>query len=351
LSGAARRLLKKELLGLSAPELAAVVAALGERSFRVAQLMRWIYGAAAHDFAAMSDLAAHLRAKLANDCRILAPAPDPLLHDPAGDTAKAGIALDDGERVECVRIGGTVCLSSQVGCRHGCAFCRTGAGGFRRDLTAGEILAQWLLFRRLEPERRLERVVFMGMGEPLDNLDAVLAAIALLTDPAACGLSARRITVSTVGLPPGIDRLAALGFKGNLAVSLHAPTNALRDRIVPANRKWPIETVLAAAERLFARTGRRVTYEYVLLSGVNDGRKTALELARLLSGTGCHVNLIRMNDYPGSPHRPTDAAGARLFRDTLVERGVNVTLRASRGGPILAACGQLAAGRKEGEAR
>jgi 23S rRNA (adenine2503-C2)-methyltransferase len=267
-----------------------------------------------------------------------------------GDTVKLLWALDDGARIETVLMlypdRATVCVSSQAGCAMACGFCATGQAGFRRHLTVGEIVEQVVAAARRARElgRRVSNVVFMGMGEPMANLDAVWAATERLH--AALGLSARHLTISTVGIVPGIRRLAELPLPVNLAVSLHAANDDLRDELVPINRRYPLDELLTACADYLAARRRRVSFEWALIRGVNDRPSDADELASLCHRLrpSAHVNLIPLNPTPGYPTVGTSAAGVREFRNHLVDRGVNATIRRNRGTDIDAACGQLAAG-------
>jgi 23S rRNA (adenine2503-C2)-methyltransferase len=265
----------------------------------------------------------------------------------AGQTVKWLWELADGTRIETVLMHypgrSTVCVSTQAGCAMACSFCATGQAGFDRHLTTGEIVEQVVRAARasLEVGRRVSRVVFMGMGEPLANYAAVLAAIGRLHDD--LGLSARHLTLSTVGLVPGIRRLAGERLPVNLAVSLHAANDALRDGLVPINRRYPLNQLVAACEEYLAAKGRRLSFEWALINDVNDRASDAGELARLAGGLGAHINLIPLNPTPGFGVPGTPAGKVRAFRDLLVSLGANVTIRRTRGTAIDAACGQLAA--------
>jgi 23S rRNA (adenine2503-C2)-methyltransferase len=233
----------------------------------------------------------------------------------------------------------TVCVSTQAGCAMGCVFCVTGQFGFARNLEAGEIVEQVLRFQRLDEP--VTNVVFMGMGEPLANYDETLRAIRLLVHPQGLQLGARRITLSTSGLVPQIEQLSTEGLQIGLAISLHAPNDALRSRLMPVNRRWPIAEVVAAADSYAARTGRRVSYEYTLMAGVNDSDALADELAELLHGRLCHVNLIPLNPTEDPALRAPSAERALAFEGRLRSAGIAATIRVNRGRDILAACGQL----------
>jgi 23S rRNA (adenine2503-C2)-methyltransferase len=267
-----------------------------------------------------------------------------------GQTVKRLWALSDGARVESVLMRypdrATVCVSSQAGCAMGCAFCATGQGGFSRHLSVGEIVEQVVWARRTAHPDRLSNVVFMGMGEPLANYDRVWASVVRLHDD--LGLSARHLTISTVGVAPGIRRLAHEPLPVNLAVSLHAANDRLRNRLVPINRRYPLAHLMEACRQYRAAKGRRLSFEWALIDGVNDHPPDAVELASLADPLGAHVNLIPLNPTPGYPARGTPPAGVRAFRDQLIDLGINATVRRNRGTDIDAACGQLAA--REGPA-
>jgi 23S rRNA (adenine2503-C2)-methyltransferase len=344
---------RTELVGLSRPELETEVAALGEKPFRAKQLWHWIYHRGATDFAAMTTLGKVLRGRLEERCRVGRPgvAADTLSTD---GTRKWLFRFDDGNEVETVFIPeedrGAVCLSSQVGCTLTCRFCHTGTQRLVRDLTAAEIVGQFLAARDAYGEwptpsdgqtRLLSNVVVMGMGEPLFNYDAVAKAMKIVMDPEGIGLSRRRITLSTAGVVPMMRRCGAeLGV--NLAVSLHAATDALRDEIMPINRKWPLEELIAACRAYpGAHNARRITFEYVMLRGVNDGVADARALGRLVAGLPCKFNLIPFNAWPGAPYECSTPQAMRRFSETLNDLGFTATIRASRGRDILAACGQL----------
>jgi len=331
---------------LSRAELGEALA--GEPRYRTEQVWRGLYEQLA-DPSDLTTLPRSLRGRLDE---LLPPALALVTSrtSEAGDTIKLLWRLYDGVLVEtvvmCYPDRATVCVSTQAGCAMGCGFCATGQAGFNRHLSTGEIVEQVVRAaaeaRRIG--RRLSNVVFMGMGEPLANLDRVWAAVERIH--ADVGLSARHLTLSTVGLVPGIDRLAAAPLPVNLAVSLHAANDALRDELVPINRRYPLDALMAACARYLQAKGRRLSFEWALIDGVNDRLDDAEELAELGRSLPLapHVNLIPLNPTPGWPTRGTSPAGVRLFRDVLVARGVNATIRRNRGTDIDAACGQLAAG-------
>jgi 23S rRNA (adenine2503-C2)-methyltransferase len=268
-------------------------------------------------------------------------------HQVAEDgTEKLLLELHDGGQIECVLLRDgprrTVCISSQVGCAMGCVFCASGLDGVMRNLTTSEILEQLLRLVRLLPaEERLSHIVVMGMGEPLANLDQLLPALAMASQPSGLGISVRRITISTVGLPPAIDRLAERSPHFHLAVSLHAPNEELRNQLVPINRKTGLTATLEAADRYFEVSGRRLTFEYVLLADLNDGADHAHQLVARLRGRPALLNVIPYNPVSGLPYRTPDLSAQRRFRKILEEGGLNVQFRERKGADIDAACGQL----------
>jgi 23S rRNA (adenine2503-C2)-methyltransferase len=333
------------LTDLTRPALADWFRARGEAPFRADQVRRWIFGKRVGSLDEMHDVPKAARAALAAEFRLFGSGI--IRHQKSSDgTEKLLLEMHDREPVECVLMREedrrTACISTQVGCGMGCVFCASGLMGVKRNLSTGEILEQILrLDRLLGPDERLTNVVVMGMGEPLANLPNLLPALDTLHDKGGLGLGARRITVSTVGLPDRMRRMAEHGVPYNLAVSLHAPNDELRTRIVPVNKSVGVAAILEAADDYFARTGRRVTYEYVLLGGINDAPEHARELAGLLRGRNAHVNLIPMNPVSvidlHAPAQPRTAS----FVETLRTGGVNVTVRKRKGADIDAACGQL----------
>jgi len=338
------------LLGLDQEALRGFCAELGEKPYRARQLLRWIHHAGVDDFSAMTDMSRPLRERLAKSAAIAAPR---VLRDTtaADGTRKWLLDVGTGNAIETVFIPessrGTLCISSQAGCALACTFCSTGHQGFNRNLTVEEIIGQlwWAnrcLGRGVTEERPISNVVMMGMGEPLANFDHVVAAMRLMLDDSAYGLSRRRVTLSTAGLVPGIDRLGE-ACPVALAVSLHAPNDALRDELVPINRKYPIRELLAACVRYLSRAPRDfVTFEYVMLSGVNDSVGQARELAALVSDVPCKLNLIPFNPFPGVGYQRSSPDAIARFRDVLMQAGFVATVRKTRGDDIAAACGQLA---------
>lgn len=342
---------RPHLLDLSANELRQWFVERDYPAFRAGQVMTWLLQRRAEDFEAMSDLPKKLRLELEEHFRLWASSV--VAHQTSEDgTEKLLFQLVDGGRIECVLLREegrrSICVSSQVGCAMGCVFCASGLDGVDRNLSTGEILEQMLRLQRLLPvEERLSHIVMMGMGEPLANLDSVLSALEVARDPKGLGISPRRITISTVGLPAAIDRLAKYSTPFHLAISLHAPNNALRDRLVPVNAKIGIDDILSAADRYFEATGRRLTFEYVLLSGINDTPECALELVRLLRGRVSMLNVIPYNPVAGLPYETPTADAIHTFRNFLLEGGINVMFRQRKGNGIDAACGQLRRNREQ----
>ena len=337
--------------------LAAWLAARGEPAYRVAQILGGAHRSNAADFGALTDLPAGLRAELDAAFRFSAIEVSHVLTADGDQTAKAVHQLVDGQRIESVLMRyapsgrsaarTTICISSQAGCAVNCPFCATGQAGFGRQLTPAEIVDQVLHWHRPpwsalgDGRRGHYNIVFMGMGEPLNNADRVFTAVRLLNDPDRLAIGARHITVSTSGVVPGIDRMIGELPQVNLAISLHAATDALRDELVPINRKWPIAAVIDAGRRFAERTGRRVSLEYVMIDGLNDTLDQAARLADLARGWRSHVNLIPLNPTPGSRWSGTPPDGIERFVARLRTGGIGVTVRDTRGREIEAACGQL----------
>ena len=336
---------KRALLETPLGELEAWIAERGRPEFHARQVFHWVFQNRAARFEQMSNLSRSLREQLDEEWEVFGTRI--LTHQVAPDgTDKLLLSCRDGRRIECVLMAEedrrTVCISTQVGCGMGCVFCASGLGGVVRNLTAGEILEQLIHARNLlPPEERLTNIVVMGMGEPLANLDALLEALAVATSPRGLGIGARHITISTVGLPAKIRRLADLGKQYHLAVSLHAPNDELRTRIVPTNDKTGLAAILEAADYFYATTGRQVTYEYVLLRDINDQPAHAAELAMLLRGRQAHVNLISFNDVAGLPYRRLNEQALADFLGILRDEGISVKVRKRKGADIDAACGQL----------
>jgi 23S rRNA (adenine2503-C2)-methyltransferase len=336
---------RRALLDVAPQELLAWLQAHGQPPLRARQLRRWLLVGRAASFEAMTDLPRTLREELAGEFVPLGSTVDRHLKSCDG-THKLLLRLRDGQVIECVLLQEadrrTVCISTQVGCGMGCVFCASGIGGVIRNLTGAEILEQLLHARQLlPPNERLTHIVVMGMGEPLANLDSLLEALAVATAPDGLGIGARHITISTVGLPVKMRQLADAGKQYHLAVSLHAPNEELRTQIVPTNEKTGLPAILEAADYFQERTGRQVTYEYVLLGEINDRPEHAGQLARLLQGRQAHVNLIPFNDVAGLPYRRLSQQALTDFLAILRGAGISVKVRKRKGADIDAACGQL----------
>lgn len=341
------------LLGLSAEKLTDFFASIGEKSFRATQVLKWIHQVGLDDFDQMTNLSKGLREKLKVVAKI--EAPDVVsYHNSADGTSKWLIRVSGGSCIETVFIPekdrGTLCISSQIGCSLDCSFCATGKQGFSRDLTTAEIIGQlWIAakaFNSLGPKanRVVSNVVMMGMGEPLMNFDNVVDAMKLMLDDNGYGLSKRRVTLSTSGVVPMLDKLADV-VDVSLAISLHAPNDTLRNELVPINRKYPIAMLLASAKRYLDKmpdVRRKITVEYTLIDHINDREEHAYELAELLHQIPCKINLIPFNTFKLSDYKRVSNNALHRFRDILHEAGHIVTIRSTRGDDIAAACGQLA---------
>ncbi len=340
------------LLGLSRQEMELFFLGLGEKKFRAQQVLKWIHHAGVSDFDQMTNLGKALRDRLREVAEIRPPQ-IVSQHDSSDGTRKWAIRVDGGGLVETVLIPdgnrATLCVSSQVGCSLDCSFCSTGKQGFQRDLTAAEIIGQlWLAIQSFDAfqsgkGRVVTNVVMMGMGEPLLNFDNVVSAMDLMMDDLAYGISKRRVTLSTSGVVPALDRLAKVS-EVSLAVSLHAPNDALRDQLVPINRKYPIAMLLESCRNYIdaQRDSKRVvTVEYTLIAGVNDQPEHARELVDLLRDFPCKINLIPFNTFPQSEYRRPSGNAVSRFWQVLVDAGYIVTVRTTRGDDIDAACGQL----------
>jgi len=335
----------KHLLEPDARALPDWLASHGLPRYRAAQIRRWVFAGRVRSFEEMSDLPKDLREKLAADFQLWTTRV--ALHTATDDgTEKLLLELADGQQIECVLLRDgprrSICISTQVGCAMGCVFCASGLNGVARNLTAGEIVEQMLQLDRLLPVgERLSHIVVMGMGEPLANLDRLLIALGEASDPSGLGISPRRITISTVGLPEAINRLTELESRYNLAVSLHAPDDALRNELVKVSKNIPLADILRAADRYFEASGRRLTFEYVLLGGLNDHLDHARRLAELLRGRTALLNVIPYNPVAGLPYRTPSSSAQNRFLDVLRTAGINVFVRERKGDKINAACGQL----------
>ncbi len=340
---------RPDIKSLPLPRLVELARGWGQPEFRGRQLYNWLYHKAARDFASMSDLPAAMRQRLEEEYRLgfMEPARTQVSRD---GTHKFLFRLDDGEKIETVLIPEadhwTLCLSSQVGCAMGCKFCHTGAGGLRRNLLPAEIIGQIQTAQALAPTGQpfgpmpVSNLVFMGMGEPLANLDNLIAALRIVTDPAGLALAWRHVTVSTAGLVEQMPRLTAAA-RVRLAVSLNAPDDDLRSELMPINRRHPLKELMAACRALKLRRGERITFEYILMAGVNDQPDHAKALVRLLSQLPAKINLIPFNEHPASPFRRPGQAAVEAFQRRLLHANLTAFVRRSMGADILAACGQL----------
>lgn len=341
-------------MGLNSPELEQFTQSLGEKKFHGRQIYNWIYQKRAHDFNDMTNISKKLREMLINSAEINLPVIDAEYRSANDSSVKFRLRLKDDNHIESVLMHEpgrtTFCVSTQIGCQLGCVFCATGYLRYKRNLTAGEIVGQVIVSSGFK-DSRISNIVFMGMGEPLMNYENVKKAILLLSDGDGLAISSRKITLSTAGVVPGIDRLSGDRLPCKLAVSLNAPDDALRSRLMPINRKYPLKELLPALHRYEKTTRHRVTFEYVLLGGINDSIEHAVKLKKLLGGFTAKLNLIAYNtiDFPGnSGHKKPlgefktpDKVTIEAFMAEVERPGLTVMLRKSQGGDIAAACGQL----------
>jgi 23S rRNA (adenine2503-C2)-methyltransferase len=347
--------MKRPLLDATTGELEAWMEERGQKRFHARQVWRWVFQHRAERFEGMSDLARSLRQQLDDEWSVFGT--EVVVHRVAPDgTDKLLLGCRDGRRIECVLMAEddrrTVCISTQVGCGMGCVFCASGLNGVERNLTRGEIIEQVIRLRNLLPDgEKITNLVVMGMGESLANFDHLIAALDRICAPEGLGLGLgqRRVTISTVGLPEKMERLAALDRQYHLAVSLHAPTEALRNQLVPINGKVGLGAVVAAADAYFQRSGRQVTFEYVLLRGMNDRAEDAHALAALLDARKAHVNLIPYNPVEGLPFERPSPAAIERFVEIVRSRRVSISVRKTKGREIDAACGQLRRRQEESE--
>jgi len=345
---------KRNLLGMTRPQLEQFFEQMGEKRFRAQQIMKWMYHQGVDNFDEMTNVGNALRSRLSEIAEIRVPKVTEESHSEDG-THKWVVQLDGGSHVETVLIPegkrATLCVSSQIGCALDCSFCSTGKQGFNRDLTSAEIIGQvWIANKSLanlagsssEQARSVSNVVMMGMGEPLLNFQPVVDAMNLMMDDIAYGISKRRVTLSTSGVVPEIDRLAAI-TDVSLAISLHAPTDELRNQLVPINKKYPIKELLAACKRYLAGLGEKrvITIEYIMIDAVNDSLDQANQLADILIDLPCKINLIPFNPFPNSGYQRSSGNAVRRFQTVLREKGYVTTVRSTRGEDIDAACGQL----------
>jgi 23S rRNA (adenine2503-C2)-methyltransferase len=339
----------RSIYDLTLAELESRFEALGTPRYRARQLYNWLYSRLENDYSAMTNLPAALRESLASDLPISVMTPIREVATDGGDTYKTLYRTTDNQFVETVLMlypdRATVCVSCQVGCAVGCAFCATGLGGLTRNLTAGEMVQQVVDAARRARElgRTLTNLVMMGMGEPMQNYVPTMKMVEILHDPQGLNFGARRMTISTSGIVPRIDALADEPYQVNLAISIHAPNDELRSQLVPINDRWPVAELMASVKRYIAKTGRRVSFEYALMKGINDDDATARELSKLLRGTLCHVNVIPLNPVDVLPYERPAPEDIERFASILQAAGIPTTVRYSRGVDIAAACGQLRA--------
>ncbi len=335
--------MKQDIKSMNLTELEAALADLGQPRFRARQIFTWLHRGAG-SFAEMTNLAKPLRAQLDQRFYISVPEVARKQESQRDGTIKYLWRLGDGNCVETVlmryKYGNTVCVSSEVGCAMGCAFCASTLGGLVRRLTAGEILDQ-VLFTQKDSGRTISHIVLMGIGEPLDNFDAVIRFLELVNHPDGMNISMRHISLSTCGLTERIDKLACLHLQLTLSVSLHAPDDETRNRIMPVNRSCGVDRLLETCRRYYRETGRRISFEYAMIDGVNDTAYHGELLCRKLRGMGAHVNLIPLNNVEESPLKPSTRENIRRFQQRLEDAGITATVRRSLGGDIDASCGQL----------
>jgi len=334
----------QDIKELSVEELRDQIKIMGWPAFHAQQIFSWIYAFTVEDFSQMSNLPEDLRAALAGKFSLKSM--NLLESRDSGDgTAKLLLKLNDGNLIEAVSIPSekrvTGCVSTQAGCKFGCFFCASGQRGFRRNLSAAEILDQIIYLKRNSLSKKLTHVVFMGVGEPLDNYDNLLEAIRRINSPHGLKIGARRITISTCGIIPGIERLAKERMQVELSVSLHASDDATRSRLLPINKKYPIRKLISACRKYILETNRQVTFEYILISGVNSSLQNAQNLIKILKGLNCKVNLILANPVARLEVSAPGKKESEIFKALLVKSGLIVTLRKPRGQDIDAACGQL----------
>ncbi len=332
-----------DILSLTLSELEAELVAMGEQKFRAKQIYDWLHKKRVNDFEQITNISAQLKEKLKNNFCIKSLIIKKRLVSAVDDTVKYLYALPDGEKVETVLMdykhGNSICLSTQVGCKMGCKFCASTKAGFVRNLEPSEILLQIYESER-DSGRKIDSIVLMGIGEPLDNFDNVMKFLSILSSEQGTNMSLRHVSLSTCGLVDKIDRLAEMKLGLTLSISLHAPTNQARDEIMPVNKKYPVEDLVKACKNYFAKTSRRISFEFALISGVNDDMKTADELIALLKPMGvCHINLIPINEIKEGSYKKSGFV--KPFQERLQKAGLNATVRRTLGADIEAACGQL----------
>ena len=342
-----------DIKSMDEAQLQAYFEQLGEKKFRASQVYQWLHQKLVTDFDQMTNLPESLRKTLKENCRLTALTAERVQVSQIDGTSKYLFKLYDGNLIESVLMkyhhGNSVCISSQVGCRMGCRFCASTQAGRVRDLEAGEICSE-IYTAQKDIGERISHIVLMGIGEPLDNFDEVMKFLENITSPEGVNIGMRNISLSTCGLVPKIDQLAEKKLQLTLSVSLHAPNNEIRSGMMPVNDAYPVEVLMQAVRRYQETTGRRVSFEYSMVRGVNDSDACARQLAGLIRGMGAHVNLIPINPVDGSPYSATDAANVHRFQQKLESLGVNATVRRRLGSEISAACGQLRRDEMNGKA-
>lgn len=332
-------------LGMTLPQMETAMEEIGEKPFRARQLADWIFQKGIFEFEQMTNFSKAFRGKLEAVSSVGMPSLHQLLESRQDPVKKALIELEDGEMIESVLMkynyGNSVCVSSQAGCKMNCSFCATGLGGFRRNLTAGEMLAQVILMRQADEGERVSHIVLMGMGEPLDNYDEVLTFLKIANASWGLGIGYRHISLSTCGITPQIKRLQTEDLPINLSISLHAPNDQIRQQIMPIAKRYPMDELLIACKEYSEQTKRRITFEYNLIQGINDSQEHAKELAGKLRRMLAFVNLIPLNTVPESRLRRSSQSTIQQFADVLNQNGIESTIRREMGGDIWAACGQL----------
>ncbi len=336
--------MKKDIMSMNLAELTEEILVLGQPKFRAKQIYRWLHKAFVTDFSQMSDLSLELRCILDDNFVIFHCTIEKKLVSEYDGTIKYLFKLNDGELIESVlmqyKYGYTVCVSSQVGCRMGCSFCASTLSGVVRSLTPSEILSQIYMIS-LDNNIRVSHVVMMGMGEPFDNYDNVLKFLALVSDENGVNISMRHISLSTCGIVPGIMKLMEENLQLTLSISLHAPNDEIRSSMMPVNKKWGVRELIDACKKYTDTTSRRISFEYAMVNGVNDSEECAYELAELLRGMLCHINLIPVNEVTETSCKRSSPARIKRFSDILSAKGFAVTVRRELGADINAACGQL----------
>lgn len=334
---------KLDILSMTSVEISDVLMGLGEKRFRGGQIYSWLHVKKVTDFSLMSNISLELRTKLDKIFCIKRLNIAKRLESCSDNTIKYLYGLDDGLHIETVLMeyehGNSICLSTQVGCKMGCSFCASAIAGYKRDLAPSEMLGQ-IYAAEADSGRQVDSIVLMGIGEPLDNFDNVMRFLDILSDPKGRGMSLRHVSLSTCGIVPGIYKLAEKRLGLTLSISLHSPEDVRRSEIMPVNRRWGVDELIKACRDYFDITGRRISFEYAVIPGVNDSPGAADGLAELLRGMNCHVNLIPVNEVKETGFRG-DRRSAEAFRDRLMKKGLNVTIRRTLGSDINAACGQL----------